>query len=164
MAALSSNWYVQVGILRPNAATSAASPKHAPADAATSASFAPSAAGKARCARTSAPPTANISRKGPAISSAVAMLSPFPIATEKRLVHSFCGSVDDDCGAASARGPPPPEPAGVRVARDGLNAAEIQVPLLPALHRPARSLERFERPWIDAGLRLDHASLEVQPR
>src|SRR3954452_12303809 len=143
---------------------SAARAKQAAAASVRSRLFAFALSGNARCARVRAPPTTNMSRNGPANSWAETIGEVFPLTPLSRLVHSFTRSFHHDRGAAPAGVAAPGQLAGLGVARDGLYASEIEVALLPALHRPATLLERVERARIDPGLGLDDAPLEVKAR
>src|SRR5436190_2457931 len=109
-----------------------------------STSLAASRPGSARCASTRAPPNANMSRNGLAISWAEATGMSFPNTPRLRLVHSFTWS-DDDRRAAAPGVAAARHLAGLRVACHGLDPPEVQVALPPALHRPATSFQRVER-------------------
>src|SRR4051795_6442829 len=120
-----------------------------------------SAPGIAMCASVKTPPAANISMNGRAIgggpgdvslkslaggaaearrlASGRRIRAYSPSGTTSALVHSArdtAGSVDDDGGATATGIPAARQLAGLRVARDGLHAAEVEVLSGPALDLP----------------------------
>ncbi len=82
-------------------------------------------------------------------------------ASEAELVEQIARDVEADArgNAPSLNGVRRPRPArvgGCAPARDETHSAEIVVPLVPAAHRAPCALQLGQRPFIDAGLGVEH--------